>query len=58
MGGGTSKPAVSKKDTKVLTMHPSWETHVNEEKNSGFFFSLINVHTSCALGTILFALSA
>jgi hypothetical protein len=56
MGGGTSKPSVSKKDTEVLTMHPSWESHVNEEKNSGFSFSLINVHISCALGTILFAL--
>jgi hypothetical protein len=55
MGKETSKPAVSKKDTEVFTMHPSWETHVNEEKNSGFFFLLINVHISCALGTILFA---
>jgi hypothetical protein len=56
MGGETSKPDVSKKDTEVLTMHPSYETHVNEEKNSGFFFLLINLHISCALGTILFAL--
>jgi hypothetical protein len=56
MGGETSKPAVSKKDTEVLTMHPIWETHVNQEKNSGFFFSLINVHISCAPGTIRFAL--
>jgi hypothetical protein len=56
MGGGTSKPVVSKKETEDLTMHPRWETHVNEEKNLGFFFSLINVHISCALGTILIAL--
>jgi hypothetical protein len=57
MGGDTSKPAVSKTDTEVLTMRPNWETHANEEKNSGFFYSLLNVHISCALGTILFALS-
>jgi hypothetical protein len=56
MGGGPSKPAVSKEETEVLTMHPSWESHVNEEKNSGFFFSLINKHIPCVLGTILFAL--
>jgi hypothetical protein len=54
MGGKATKPAVSKKDTEVLTMHPSYETHDNEEKNSGFFFSLINIFISCALGTILF----
>jgi hypothetical protein len=38
MGGETSKSAVSKKDTVVLSVHPSYKTHVNEEKNSGFFF--------------------
>jgi hypothetical protein len=30
--------------------------YVAPGKNLGFFFSLINVHISCALGTILFAL--
>jgi hypothetical protein len=56
MGGTPSKPAVSKKDTEVLTLHPSWESHVEEETNSGIFFSLLNVHVLCALGTILFCL--
>jgi hypothetical protein len=55
MGSGAAKPAVSKKDTEVLTMHPSYETHGNEETNSGFFFSLINIHILSALGTISFA---
>jgi hypothetical protein len=55
MGSGAAKPAVSKKDTEVLTMHPSYETHGNEETTSGFIFSLINIHINCALGTILFA---
>jgi hypothetical protein len=40
MGSGAAKPAVSKKDTEVLTMHPSFEKHANEETNSGFIFSL------------------
>jgi hypothetical protein len=56
MGGTPAKPAVSKKETEVLTLHPSWELHINEETNSGIFFSLLNVHVTCALGTILFCL--
>jgi hypothetical protein len=28
-------------------MHPNWESHVNEETNSGIFFSLL--HMSCII---------
>jgi hypothetical protein len=56
MGGEESKPKKEEETTEVLTMHPSWESHVNEETNSGIFFSLLNIHISCALGTLIFCL--
>jgi hypothetical protein len=52
MGTPESKPEV--KTTEVLTMHPSWDSHANEENNSGVFFSLLNVHFSCVFSTIIF----
>jgi hypothetical protein len=52
MGTPVSKPEV--KTTEVLTMHPSWDSHANEENNSGVFFSLLNVHFSCVFSTIIF----
>jgi hypothetical protein len=33
MGGKTTKPKEEEKTTEVLNMHPSWESHVNEEIN-------------------------
>jgi hypothetical protein len=56
MGGEESKPKKEKETTEVLTMHPSWESHVNKETNLGIFFSLLNIHISCALGTLIFCL--
>jgi hypothetical protein len=57
MGGNAKKTKEEEKTTtEVLTMHPSWESHVNEETNSGIFFSLLNIHISCALGTLVFCL--
>jgi hypothetical protein len=56
MGAPESKPKKEEETTKVLTMHPSWESHVNEETNSGIFFWLLNIHISCALSTIIFCL--
>jgi hypothetical protein len=53
MGGEAAKPK-KEETTEVLTMHPSWESHVNEETNSGIFFSLFNIHISCALSTLIF----
>jgi hypothetical protein len=47
MGGEATKPKKEEETTEVLTMHPSWESHVNEETNSGIFFSLLNIHISC-----------
>jgi hypothetical protein len=35
-------------------MHPSWDSHANEENNSGVFFSLFNVHVSCIFSTFIF----
>jgi hypothetical protein len=35
-------------------MHPSWDSHANEENNSGVFFSLLNVHFSCVFSTFIF----
>jgi hypothetical protein len=52
MGTPESKPEV--KTTEVLTMHPSWDSHANEENNSGVFFSLLNVHFSCVFSTVIF----
>jgi hypothetical protein len=52
MGNPVSKPVV--KTTEVLTAHPSWDSHANEENNSGVFFSLLNVHFSCAISMIVF----
>jgi hypothetical protein len=52
MGTPISKPEV--KTTEVLTAHPSWDSHANEENNSGVFFSLLNVHFSCAISIIVF----
>jgi hypothetical protein len=37
-------------------MHPNWESHVNEETNSGVFFSLFNVHMSCIMSTFILCL--
>jgi hypothetical protein len=54
MGTPESKPA--KTTTEVLTMHPSWDSHANEENNSGVFFSLFNVHMSCIFSTFIFCL--
>jgi hypothetical protein len=54
MGGETSKE--EEETTEVLTMHPNWESHVNEETNSGVFFSLFNVHMSCIMSTFIFCL--
>jgi hypothetical protein len=54
--GGTAAKEEEKDTTEVLTLHPSWESHVNEETNLGIFFSLLNVHISCALSTIVFCL--
>jgi hypothetical protein len=34
MGGEAAKPK-KEETTEVLTMHPNWESHVNEETNSG-----------------------
>jgi hypothetical protein len=56
MGGEESKPKKQEETTEVLTMHLSWESHINEETNSGIFFSLLNIHISCALGTLIFSL--
>jgi hypothetical protein len=56
MGGEESKPKKEEETTEVLTMHPSWESHVNKETISGIFFSLLNIHISCALGTLIFCL--
>jgi hypothetical protein len=58
MGGKATKTKEEEEKavTEVLTMHPSWESHVNEETNSGIFFSLLNIHISCALGTQVFCL--
>jgi hypothetical protein len=53
MGTPESKPA-AKDTTEVLTMHPSWDSHANEENNSGVFFSLFNVHVSCIFSTFIF----
>jgi hypothetical protein len=53
MGTPESKPA-DKDTTEVLTMHPSWDSHANEENNSGVFFSLFNVHVSCIFSTFIF----
>jgi hypothetical protein len=55
MGTPESKPA-AKETTEVLTMHPSWDSHANEENNSGVFFSLFNVHMSCIFSTFIFCL--
>jgi hypothetical protein len=52
MGTPESKPEV--KTNEVLTMHPSWDSHANEENNSGVFFSLLNVHFSCVFSTFIF----
>jgi hypothetical protein len=57
MGGSESTPKKEEeKTTEVLTMHPSWESHVNEETNLGIFFSLFNIHISCVLSTLIFCL--
>jgi hypothetical protein len=58
MGGKATKTKEEeeKATTEVLTMHPSWESHVNEETNLSIFFSLLNIHISCALGTLVFCL--
>jgi hypothetical protein len=56
MGGEESKPKKEEETTEVLTMHRSWESHANEETNSGIFSSLLNIHISCALGTLIFCL--
>jgi hypothetical protein len=53
MGTPESKPD-AKDTTEVLTMHPSWDSHANEENNSGVFFSLFNVHMSCIFSTFIF----
>jgi hypothetical protein len=55
MGTPESKPE-KQATTKVLTMHPSWDSHANEENNSGVFFSLFNVHMSCIFSTFIFCL--
>jgi hypothetical protein len=55
MGGKAAKPK-KEETTEVLTMHPNWESHVNEETNSGIFFSLFNVHMSCIMSTLIFCL--
>jgi hypothetical protein len=55
MGTPESKQA-DKDTTEVLTMHPSWDSHANEENNSGVFFSLFNVHVSCIFSTIIFCI--
>jgi hypothetical protein len=52
MGTPESKPEV--KTNEILTMHPSWDSHANEENNSGVFFSLLNVHFSCVFSTFIF----
>jgi hypothetical protein len=54
--GGTAAKEGEKDTTEVVTLHPSWESPVNEETNSGIFFLLLNVHIGCALGTIVFCL--
>jgi hypothetical protein len=57
MGGKATKTKEDEKTTTmVLTMHLSWESHVNEETNSGIIFSLLNIHISFALGTLVFCL--
>jgi hypothetical protein len=53
IGTPESKPA-AKDTTEVLTMHPSWDSHANEENNSGVFFSLFNVNVSCIFSTFIF----
>jgi hypothetical protein len=53
MGTPELKPA-AKETTEALTMHPSWDSHANEENNSGVFFSLFNVHVSCIFSTFIF----
>jgi hypothetical protein len=55
MGGKAAKPK-KEETTEVLTMHPNWESHVNEETNSGIFFSLFNIHISCIISTLIFCL--
>jgi hypothetical protein len=56
MGSGASVPAaVPVKDTEVLTVLPRIKLHGIEETTSGLFFSLINIHINCALGTLLAA---
>jgi hypothetical protein len=55
MGGKASKPE-KEETTEVLTMHPNWESHVNEETNSGIFVSLFNVHMSCIVSKLIFCL--
>jgi hypothetical protein len=55
MGGEASKED-EKETIEVLTMHPSWESHANEEINSGVFFSLFNVHMSCIFSTFILCL--
>jgi hypothetical protein len=54
MVGKAAKP--KEETTEVLTMHPNWESHVNEDTNSGIFFSLFNVHMSCIMSTLIFCL--
>jgi hypothetical protein len=54
--GGTAPKEEKEETTEGLTMHPNWESHVNEETNSGVFFSLFNVHMSCILSTFIFCL--
>jgi hypothetical protein len=57
MGGKATKTKEEEKTTtEVLTMHPSWKSHGNEETNSGIVFSLLNIHISYALGTLVFCL--
>jgi hypothetical protein len=55
MGGKAAKEE-KEETTEVLTMHPNWESHFNEETNSGVFFSLFNVHMSCIMSTFIFCL--
>jgi hypothetical protein len=55
MGGEATKPK-KEEATEVLTMHPNWESHVNEETNSGVFFSFFNIHISCSISTLMFCL--